>query len=225
MTRSGITLALALFDLDNTLIAGDSDYEWGRWLVRNNRVDADYYARTNERFYDDYKQGKLDIQAYLAFALEPLAALEPSELQALHREFMTQVIAALWLPAAEQLLARHRAEGDQLVVISATNRFVVEPICRKLQVEEIIATEPEVRAGRYTGNVAGTPSYGDGKVIRLREWLQGRNQTLAGSYFYSDSHSDLPLLREVTHPVAVDPDSELRREAEQRGWPIISLRG
>lgn len=218
-------MSLALFDLDNTLIAGDSDYEWGKWLVHKNKVDKDHYKRMNEQFYRDYEAGVLDIYAYLDFALAPLAQIEPAELDALHREFMEQIIAPMWLPSAEKLLARHREKGDLLVIISATNRFIVEPICHKLGVEEIIATEPEQINGRYTGKVSGMPSYQQGKVERLHDWLQNRHETLRGSYFYSDSINDLSLLKLVDNPVAVNPDSKLKAEAQAQAWPIMSLRG
>ena len=215
---------MALFDLDNTLIAGDSDYEWGKWLVIHNRVDAGYYQRMNERFYQQYQAGELDIHAYLDFALAPLASIDPTELLALRDDFMARVIEPLLLPRAEQLLHRHRHQGDCLVIVSATNRFIVEPICHKLGVREIIATEPEMRTGRYTGKVSGLPSYREGKVKRVKAWVEQCEQTLDDSYFYSDSHNDLALLQAVDHPVAVDPDPQLKAEAQVRGWPIISLR-
>ena len=218
------SVSLALFDLDNTLIAGDSDFEWGKWLVHKNKVDGDYYRRTNEAFFHDYEAGVLDIYAYLEFALAPLAVIEPEELLALRREFMEQIIVPMWLPEAEALLEKHRQRGDMLLIISATNRFVVEPISTRLKVTELIATEPEMIGGRYTGKVSGTPSYKDGKVERLRDWLKGRDETLQGSYFYSDSINDLPLLELVEHPVAVDPDAELKAQAQARGWPVMSLR-
>ncbi len=217
-------MSLALFDLDNTLIAGDSDYEWGRWLVDKNKVDKAYYQQMNDGFFRDYQTGTLDIYAYLEFALAPLAQIEPAELASLHQAFMEQIIGPLWLPGAEKLLAKHRDQGDQLVIISATNRFIIEPICRKLGVEEIIATEPEIINGRYTGKVAGVPSYQQGKVERLLDWLKDRHESLEGSYFYSDSINDLPLLKLVDHAIAVDPDSKLTAEAEALGWPIMSLR-
>lgn len=217
-------MSLALFDMDNTLIAGDSDYEWGQWLVLKNKVDGDYFRRVNEGFFDDYKSGVMDINAYLEFALAPLARMTKDELDALHSEFMDEVIASLWLPDAENLLAKHRQQGDVLVIISATNRFVIEPICKKFGVDEIIATEPEFRNGRYTGKVIGTPSYREGKVERLYDWLHEKGESLKGSYFYSDSINDLSLLSLVDNPIAVDPDAELTAAARQRNWPIISLR-
>jgi len=217
-------MALALFDLDNTLLAGDSDYAWGEFLVNEKKVDPDHYARMNEQFYEDYQLGRLDILEYLRFALAPLAALEPEELVALHRQFMDQVVSKMWLPAAEALVEQHRAAGDHLMVISATNRFIVEPICKRFGISDVIATEPEQIAGRYTGRVAGVPSYQQGKVTRLQDWLAENDQTLAGSSFYSDSINDLPLLEVVEKPVAVNPDKLLLAEAKQRNWPVLDLR-
>lgn len=217
-------MALAIFDLDDTLIAGDSDHGWGEFLVTRNKVDATVYRDKNEKFYEDYQLGRLDIHEYLAFALEPLARLSPEELAALHREFMTEVIEPLWLPRAEALVERHRQQGDLLMVITSTNRFIVEPICQRLGIGELLATELEVAHGRYTGKVEGTPTYREGKVTRLREWLEGRDWRLEDACFYSDSINDLPLLEEVGRPVAVDPDESLRAIASQRGWEIISLR-
>ena len=217
-------MPLALFDLDNTLLAGDSDYAWGEFLVQQKKVDPDHYARMNEQFYEDYQQGKLDIFEYLRFALAPLAALEPQELLELQRKFMDEVVSKMWLPAAEALVEQHRVAGDQLMVISATNRFIVEPICQRFGISEIIATEPEQKDGRYTGGVAGVPSYQQGKVTRLQQWLEEKGETLEGSYFYSDSINDLPLLKVVDHAVAVNPDALLLAEAKQRAWPVLDLR-
>ncbi len=217
-------MPLALFDLDNTLLAGDSDYAWGEFLVHENKVDPDHYARMNEQFYEDYQQGKLDIYEYLRFALAPLAALEPQELVDLHHKFMNQVVSKMWLPAAEALVEKHRVAGDQLMVISATNRFIVEPICHRFGISEIIATEPEQLEGRYTGRVTGVPSYQQGKVTRLQRWLEEKGESLEGSHFYSDSINDLPLLQVVDQAVAVNPDELLLAEAVQRGWPVLDLR-
>ena len=217
-------MPLALFDLDNTLLAGDSDYAWGEFLVQQKKVDSDHYTRMNEQFYEDYQQGKLDIFEYLRFALAPLAALEPQELIELHRKFMDEVVSNMWLPAAEALVEQHRAAGDRLMVISATNRFIVEPICQRFGISEIIATEPEQKDGRYTGGVAGVPSYQQGKVTRLQQWLEEKGETLEGSRFYSDSINDLPLLEVVDHAVAVNPDALLLAEAKQRAWPVLDLR-
>jgi HAD superfamily hydrolase (TIGR01490 family) len=217
-------MALAIFDLDNTLIAGDSDYSWGEFLVRQGVVDGDHYRDKNARFYRDYQHGTLDIRQYLAFALEPLARLEPETLAALHRQFMAEVIAPMWLPAAVELLERHRQRGDFLLVITATNSFVVAPICSRLGVDDFLATNPRLVDGRYTGEVEGEPTFRDGKVHRLFAWLADTSHSLDGSHFYTDSINDLALLERVEHPVAVDPDDALAEVARERGWPVISLR-
>ena len=217
-------MALAIFDLDNTLIAGDSDHGWGEFLVANDKVDANHYQRMNDQFYVDYEAGCLDILAYLEFSLAPLAATSMEELAVLHLKFMQQIIRPLRLPKAEALIEQHRQAGDRLLVITSTNRFIVEPICQALGIDELLATDPEIIDGRYTGKIVGTPTYQEGKVERLKLWLSENNETLAGSYFYSDSINDLPLLLEVDKPVAVDPDDALSAEATSRGWDIISLR-
>ena len=217
-------MALAIFDLDNTLIAGDSDHGWGEFLVANDKVDANHYQRMNDQFYVDYEAGCLDILAYLEFSLAPLAATSMEELAVLHLKFMQQIISPLRLPKAEALIEQHRQAGDRLLVITSTNRFIVEPICQALGIDELLATDPEIIDGRYTGKIVGTPTYQEGKVERLKLWLSENNETLEGSYFYSDSINDLPLLLEVDKPVAVDPDDALSAEATSRGWDIISLR-
>ena len=217
-------MALAIFDLDNTLIAGDSDHSWGEFLVAEQRVDAREFREINDQFYADYVAGSLDIFAYLEFSLRPLSQIPMVELQQLQTKFMQQVIEPMYLPKARALLQKHRDAGDRLLVISATNRFIVEPICHSLGIEELLATDPEIADGRYTGKVSGIPTYKAGKVTRLRAWLQEQSETLEGSWFYSDSINDLPLLLEVDNPVAVDPCDSLRGEAGDQGWPIISLR-
>ncbi len=216
---------LAIFDLDNTLIGGDSDHAWGEFLVEREHVDGERYRSANDRFFHDYQRGELDIFAYLEFALEPLAQLSRGQLSNLQREFMQEVISEIWLPRAEELIGRHRRQGHHIMIITATNRFVVEPIAARLGVDTLLATEPEEVEGRFTGRVVGEPCYQGGKVVRLRQWL-ARNPEYAAAekWFYSDSINDLPLLQEVEHPVAVDPDARLRAEAETRGWPVISLR-
>lgn len=217
-------MPLAIFDLDNTLIAGDSDHGWGEFLVAHDIVDADYYRQMNDQFYRDYQQGKLDMNAYLEFSLAPLGKLDPHALSTLHRQFMQEVIKPLWLTKAEALLQQHRDRGDVLMVITSTNRFVVEPICDKLGVDHLIATELEQQNNCYTGRVSGVPSYKEGKVVRLNSWLESNNTSMKDSSFYSDSINDLPLLEVVDRPVAVDPCEQLRAVATERGWPIISLR-
>lgn len=217
-------MALAIFDLDNTLLAGDSDYLWGCFLVDEGVVDGEYYRRENERFYRDYQSGRLDIRAWLAFQLRPLTELEPDRLHRLREQFLAERIQPIILPAARELIAKHRARGDELLIITATNAFITRPIAGLLEIDQLLATEPEIADGRYTGRVSGTPCFRDGKVERLDQWLAGRDADLEASWFYSDSHNDLPLLKRVGHPVAVDPDEELARYAEHRSWPIISLR-
>jgi HAD superfamily hydrolase (TIGR01490 family) len=217
-------MALALFDLDNTLLAGDSDYLWGVFLGELGVVDKVTYESMNQRFYDDYKAGVLDIREFLAFSLKPLADNDPADLAAWHRRFMAEMIEPLISPDAEALVERHRRAGDTLMIITATNSFVTAPIARRFGIDHLIATEPEQVDGRYTGQVAGTPSFREGKVVRLTEWLQAHDGNLADAWFYSDSHNDLPLLERVANPVAVDPDPELQRMAETHGWPVITLR-
>jgi len=217
-------LSLAIFDLDNTLLGDDSDYLWGQFLVQQNLVDGEHYQRENQRFLDEYKAGTLDIFEFLAFSLEPLTRLERDQLDRLHARFMEEKIRPVMQPAAFALLDKHRERGDTLLIITATNSFITAPIAHALGVDELIATEPEQVDGRYTGRVAGTPCFREGKVERLDQWLAEHDRSLDDSWFYSDSHNDLPLLERVTQPVAVDPDPELARHAEARGWPIISLR-
>jgi HAD superfamily hydrolase (TIGR01490 family) len=218
-------MPLAIFDLDNTLLAGDSDYLWGCFLGEIGVVERASYERENQRFYDDYRAGRLDIMAFLAFSLRPLAEHDPEQLLLWHARFMAQKIEPLITPAAERLVATHRDAGDTLMIITATNAFVTAPIAQRLGVPHLIATEPELSGGRYTGRVAGTPSFREGKVERLEQWLATNGGTLQGATFYSDSHNDLPLLERVDHPVAVDPDPQLHAVAVQHGWPVISLRG
>jgi HAD superfamily hydrolase (TIGR01490 family) len=221
-------MRLTLFDLDNTLLAGDSDYEWGQFLVDRGVLAREEYEAQNRAFYDQYKAGTLDIHEFLGFALRPLAAHEPDELGRWHGEFMAQRIRPMIGAAARALVRRHVGAGELCAVVTATNSFVTAPIAREFGVEHLIATEPEMAGGRYTGRVAGTPCFRDGKVRRVDEWLAARGRRLGDferSTFYSDSHNDFALLERVTHPVAVDPDEELRDKARQRNWEIISLRG
>jgi HAD superfamily hydrolase (TIGR01490 family) len=218
---------LALFDLDHTLLAGDSDYEWGQFLIDRGVVDRDFYESRNRDFFEQYKAGTLDIHAFLAFALEPLARHTPEELAGWHAEFMTERILPMISPAARALVARHAAQGDLMAIITATNAFVTAPIARELGVPHLIATDPEMVDGRYTGRPHGVPCFQAGKVTRLDAWLAARGEALdrfAISWFYSDSANDLPLMQRVTHPVAVDPDARLGAFARERGWPVVSLR-
>jgi HAD superfamily hydrolase (TIGR01490 family) len=217
-------MALAIFDLDNTLLGGDSDYLWGEFLVENNLVDSESYQRANQDFYDQYLAGTMDIFEFLAFQLKPLADNSPADLARWRTQYLVEKIDPIILPAAQKLIAHHRQRGDTLLIITATNSFITTPIAQKLGIPHLIATKAEMINGHYTGRVAGTPSYQHGKVERLQEWLRTQNQTLTGSYFYSDSHNDLPLLNMVDHPIAVDSDPKLFAIAQQQGWQTISLR-
>lgn len=217
-------MTLAIFDLDNTLLAGDSDHAWGEFLVEASIVDAEEYKRANDRFYEDYLNGELDIMRYLSFALQPLARHELNELMLWRDDFINTKIKPMMLPKAAELLDHHRAQEHTLMIITATNRFVTEPVAELLGIEHLIATEPELINGRYTGAVAGTPSFQEGKVERLDDWLQSTGESLDGAWFYSDSHNDIPLLEKVANPVAVDPDPNLAEHAQSQGWKIMSLR-
>jgi len=217
-------VTLAIFDLDNTLIGGDSDNLWGRFVCERGLVDGADFAARNEQFYADYKAGSLDIEAYLRFALGPLKGRPLEELDAWHRDFMVSEIAPIILPKAVELIADHRARGHELLIITATNHFITRPIADVFGIENLLACEAEIVDGLYTGEPSGVPSYHAGKVTRLYDWLQGSNTTLEGAWFYSDSHNDLPLLELVDNPVAVDPDDRLLARATELGWPVISLR-
>jgi HAD superfamily hydrolase (TIGR01490 family) len=217
-------MALALFDLDNTLLDGDSDYEWGCFLAEHGIVDAEHYQSENRRFYDQYLAGSLDIHEFLRFQLQPLAQHPQRQLLQWRDQFLREKIDPILLPRARDLLDQHRRQGDELLIITATNSFITAPIAERYGVPHLLATEPEMRGGAFTGAVSGTPCFKGGKVERLQAWLDERGLTLDHSWFYSDSHNDLPLLEKVTHPVAVDPDDTLRATAGGRGWPVISLR-
>jgi HAD superfamily hydrolase (TIGR01490 family) len=218
-------MTLAIFDLDNTLIADDSDYLWGKFLVDQGIVDRLVYDKINAKFYKDYQNGTLDMVAFLRFALAPLAAHPIEQLHNWRQDFINTIIKPLLLDKAKALIEKHRAQGDTLLVITATNSFITAPIVALYGIEHLIATTPEMIEGKYTGNVNGVPCFQEGKVTRLNEWLTLNNEKLEGSYFYSDSHNDLPLLKLVDFPVAVDPDEKLRDFADTQKWEIISLRG
>jgi HAD superfamily hydrolase (TIGR01490 family) len=220
-------MELVLFDLDNTLLAGDSDYEWAQFLIEQGVLDRAIYESRNDEFFAQYQAGTLDILEFLAFQLAPLARYPRAQLDQWHAAFMDAKIRPMIGAAARDLVARHLGAGALCAVVTATNSFVTAPIARELGVPHLIATEPETRGGAFTGRPAGIPCFREGKVARLEQWLAGIGRPLASfaeSSFYSDSHNDLPLLERVTRPVAVDPDDALRRVAGSRGWPVISLR-
>lgn len=216
---------LAVFDLDHTLLDGDSDYLWGRYLARNGLVDAEAYERQNRRYYEEYVAGTLDIFAFCRFSLAPLAAHPLPQLLALRERFVEEEIRPIIAAGAPALLDRHRAEGDTLLITTATNRFVTEPIAALLGISELIATDPEFANGRFTGEVAGIPNFRERKVTRLQAWRNAQPRRYERSICYSDSHNDVALLASADEAVAVDPDPQLRAEAARRGWAVISLTG
>ncbi|MCQ9327603.1 HAD family hydrolase [Neisseria dentiae] len=219
---------LAIFDLDNTLINTDSDHSWPQYLIQKGVVDAEYTRAQNDKFYRDYQNGCLNIDEFLKFHLEPLSRFSKEELAEMHREFTAAFIVPHISPMQKMLVESHRNAGDELLVISSTNEFIITPICRLFGIENVIGTRLETGAdGRYTGNYVGTPSLKEGKITRLNEWLAERGETLASygkTYFYSDSKNDLPLLRLVSDPVAVNPDEVLQQEAETQGWPVLNFK-
>ena len=217
-------MALALFDLDNTLLNGDSDYLWGQFLVERGIVDGSFYESENQRFYDQYLQGSLDIHEFLRFQLEPLARHNRLQLESWRADYLQEKIIPILLDKARKLIDSHRDQGDETVIITATNRFITEPIANYFGVHTLLATEPEMKDGQYTGGVNGTPCFQEGKVENLQTWLKHNGRSLEDSWFYSDSHNDLPLLELVDHPVAVNPDDRLAAIADKRDWPVISLR-
>ena len=217
-------MKLALFDLDNTLLDGDSDFEWAQFLIEQGVIDRELYEAKNRHFYDQYKAGTLDIHEFLDFQLKPLSRHARKVLDAWHEQFMRSKVEGMISQHARQLVAQHLNAGDVCVVITATNSFVTAPIARAFGIEHLIATEPEQKDGEFTGAVAGMPSFREGKITRLEQWLAGNGwdwDSFEDSTFYSDSLNDLPLLGKVRHPVAVKPDATLRAHAERGGWPII----
>ena len=218
---------LALFDLDNTLLNGDSDFEWAQFLIEQGVLDRELFEAKNLAFYEQYKAGTLDIHEFLDFQLKPLSRHARRVLDGWHEKFMRHKVRGMMTAPAQELVARHRAAGDMCVIITATNSFVTAPIARAFGVEHLIATEPEQKDGEFTGRVADVPCFREGKVTRLESWMAQRGwnwHSFADSWFYSDSLNDLPLLAKVKNPVAVDPDATLRAHAGQQGWRIISLR-
>ena len=218
---------LALFDLDNTILAGDSDYNWSRFLIKEGYLDPAIHAEKNEKFYADYKEGNLDIFAFVEFQFKPLARNPRNVLDQLLHKYIVEIIKPMITDKAYALVKKHQDDGDLLIVITATNSFITKPIAQIFGIQNLIGTDPEEKDGEFTGKVSGTPSFKEGKVTRLEEWLKNKKLSLSDfekSYFYSDSHNDLPLLKKVTHPVVVDSDDILKEYAKSQGWPQISLR-
>ncbi|MHB9021907.1 MAG: histidinol-phosphatase [Halothiobacillus sp.] len=215
---------LAIFDLDNTLIEGDSDHAWGQYLAEIGAVDRTEHAQLNQMFYEEYQRGTLDMQAFLKFSLAPLARYPLEQLFAWRAQFVADIIAPMIKAPALKLVEHHRQKGDELMIITATNAFITEPIAALFSIEHLLATQPAVVDGRYTGEYVGIPTFQKGKQIALDQWLTSRQLKPSTTWFYSDSCNDIPLLATVDQPVAVDPDTVLRHHAEAKGWPIISLR-
>jgi HAD superfamily hydrolase (TIGR01490 family) len=218
-------MRLALFDLDNTLLAGDSDFEWAQFLIEKGVLDREVYEARNQQFFEQYKAGTLDIGEFLDFQLKPLSRHPRRVLEDWHKEFMRSRIHPIITQKARDLVDSHR--DDARAIVTATNSFVTGPIAREFGIEHLIATEPEEKGGEFTGRVCGRPSFQEGKVIRVEAWLAEHGLSWADfreTWFYSDSLNDLPLLAKVTHPVAVDPDETLKETALEKDWLIISLR-
>ena len=218
---------LALFDLDNTLLAGDSDYNWSLFLISEGLLDAKTHHDRNEQFYQDYKNGCLNIVEFLKFQLQLLSQHKKVFLDELHLKYMQKIIRPMMTVKAQSLVDQHKSAGDLCVVITATNSFVTKPIATAYGIEHLIGSDPEMLDGEYTGGVSGVPSFQEGKVTRINQWLAERGKKLSDfekSYFYSDSHNDLSLMKLVTNPVAVDADNILTVHAKQQQWPLISLR-
>jgi HAD superfamily hydrolase (TIGR01490 family) len=217
-------MPLAIFDLDETLIAADSDHEWGQFVIDRGLVNSDEHKYMNDNFYTQYKAGELNIDEYLKFSCSVLAQHSMDELLKHRSAFVRERILPTVLAKGVALVEQHRNKGDTLLVITSTIEFVTRPIVDHFGIDTLIAPIPEIIGHQYTGNIVGVPSFKEGKVTRLRQWLENHEHSLDGSYFYSDSHNDLPLLRIVSHPVAVDPDPVLQVEAEANQWQVISLR-
>jgi HAD superfamily hydrolase (TIGR01490 family) len=218
---------LVLFDLDNTLLVGDSDFEWAQFLIAKGVLDREVHEARNQAFFDDYKAGTLDIHAFLEFQLAPLARHPREQLDRWHADYMATRIRPMIGAPARALVQRHLDEGSLCAVVTATNSFVTGPIAREFGIPHLVATIPAHEDGRFTGKPRGTPAFKAGKIERVEAWLESLGLWWGAfdqSWFYSDSHNDLPLMSKVTRPVAVDPDDTLRGHARNAGWPIISLR-
>ena len=217
-------MKLAIFDLDNTLLCGDSDYLWGQFLCDHGYIDTKTHKDEHKRYYDEYRAGRLNINEFLEFQLRPLVGIDPDVLLTRRQQYLDEKIKPILLNKAVELLDDHQQQGHILLIITATNQFLTEPIAGLFGVDNLIASEVEIKDGYYTGKPVGIPPYAEGKVTRLQLWLEEHQYAPDETWFYSDSHNDIPLLNYVTHPIAVDPDKILQQEAEQRGWPVISLR-
>lgn len=214
-------MTLAIFDLDNSLLSGDSDHSWGEFLVDKGIVDEKHHSRTNAAHFADYNAGKLNFEEFIAFQLAPLKENPRDLMENIREEFLREIIQPMISDNARALVSQHQNQGHTLMIITATNRFITRPIADKFGIDLLIATDVEEIDGRFTGRTIGIPCFAEGKVHRLNDWLVGKTENLLDSWFYSDSHNDLPLLRLVDNPVALNPDHRLRQEAERKRWRII----
>ena len=218
-------MPLAIFDLDNTLIGGDSDYLWGEFLCDQGIIsDKDSFQKMNDYFYHQYEIGKLDIYAWAEFSFKVLAEYSLNELNKLRQEFIDTKIRPIFLEKAQNCIDTHKKNGDRVLVITASNTFITKPVVEMYGIGHLLATEPEFKSGRFTGKVSGIPCFQSGKIDNLMPWLENHNESLNGSYFYSDSHNDLPLLELVDTPIAVNSDKVLTSVAEEKGWQVFNWR-
>ena len=217
---------IALFDLDYTLLGGDATYEWIHFLVRKGAIDGTHIALLDQ-YYEDYGKGTLDIVAFLHFDFGALSSHPRARMEAWRKDYLAQQIEPIILPKARELIASHEARGHVTAIVTAANSFLTAPIAQMIGVQHLLASDPEITEGEYTGRIAGIPCFHEGKIQKLEAWLEGRGEALSDfpeSYFYGDSQSDVPLMEKVTNPVVVGPDEVLGRIAQARNWPVISLR-
>jgi HAD superfamily hydrolase (TIGR01490 family) len=217
---------LAIFDLDNTLLDGDSDYNWGLYLVKKGYLDESEYKEQNQKFFEEYQVGKLDIFAFAEFQFRFLKNNTRKFLNDVRSDYINEIIKPMILKKAVDLVNQHKEAGDRLLIITATNSFITKPIGELFGIDELIGTDPEENEGEFTGKVYGTPSFKEGKVTRLFDWLDEKNLKLADfekTFFYSDSHNDLALLEVVTNPVVVNGDKILLEKAQEKNWPTLKL--
>ncbi|MDA7691123.1 HAD-IB family hydrolase [Methylophilaceae bacterium] len=218
---------LAIFDLDNTLLDGDSDYNWGIYLVKKGYLDEEEYKVKNQKFFEEYQHGKLDIFAFAEFQFQFLKNNTRKFLNDVRSDYIDEIIKPMVLKKAVDLVNQHKEVGDSLLIITATNSFITKPIGELFGIENLIGTDPEERLGEFTGKVKGTPSFKEGKVSRLFDWLDARDFKLTDfekTFFYSDSHNDLALLEVVTNPVVVNGDKILLEKAQEKNWPTLNLK-
>ena len=217
-------MSIAIFDLDNTLISNDSDYLWGEYLVTNNLVDSRWFAAENKRFLDEYNSGNLQIKDWLDFQFKPLIDNNIDDLYKWRNDYVQTIIKPIVLSKGLEKVRYHQNNGDEVLIISATNYFITRPIANLFGIKTLLATKPEIKNNRYTGNIEGVITFQSGKIVALQDFLKQKNLKCETCYFYSDSHNDLPLLEKVSNPIAVDPDDKLRTIANNKNWEIISFR-